>query len=80
MYCYIVWCTIIYWYDILPSFALWIINELVIKLRYKYLPKYSKREHVLVILAEIVGIDEYNVVRIISDYMGTEDLADFDVV
>ena len=72
--------TIIYWYDILPLFTLWIINELVIKLRYKCLSEYSKREHVLFILAEIVGIDEYNVVRIISDYMGPENLADFAIV
>lgn len=72
--------TIIYWYDILPLFILWIINELVIKLRYKCLPSYSKKEHVLFILAEVVGIDEYNVVRIIGDFMGPEDLADYAIV
>ena len=53
---------VIYWYDILPLFILWIINEFVIKLRYKCLPPYTKRAHVLFVLADIVGIDETNIV------------------
>lgn len=70
----------IYWYDIIPLFILWLINEFIIKMRYKCITPYSKREHVLFILAEIAKLDEINVVKIISEYLGPEDLADYEII
>ena len=71
--------TVIHAYDTVPLLALWLAREGVLKLRYKRIAPYCKREHVLFVLAMVVQVDDYNVVRLISEFMGPEDLAEYTV-